>query len=104
MTGDLRLECALLGLFHLPELAQLLLLLLEFLVLLLKPVDLPLDEVLFLGLIPLDPHVLGRVLRRRGCFKVEGFGRRVLEGHTACHATQGGIQISICVQSVLAVS
>ena len=99
--GDLRLESALLGLFHLPELAQNLLLLLEFRVLFLEPVDLPLDEVLFFGLIP---HVPGRVLGRGGRFKVEGFGRGVLEGQAAGHATEGGIQIGVCIQGVLSVS
>ena len=99
--GDLRLESALLSLFHLPELAQNLLLLLEFHVLLLEPVDLPLDELLFFGLIP---HVPGRVLRRGGRFKVEGFGRGVLEGQAPGHTTEGGIQIGVCLQGVLSVS
>jgi hypothetical protein len=104
LIADFRFKSAFLSFFYLPELAKLLLLLLKLLVLLLKPVYLSLDEVLFLGLVSLNPHMLWRVLNRGYCFNVEGFCRWVLESHAAGYSTQRCIQITICVQSVLAVS
>ena len=104
LIADLRFECALLGFFYLPELVHLLLLLLKFLVLLLEPVNLSLDEILFLGLVSLNAQVLWRVLRGGCCVNFEGFGRLVLESHAAGHTSKGSIQIRISVQSVLAVS